>query len=71
LKLWRKQLKNFPRIDPKLIEELEKMYPPIQFDPDVPTEQFMKMLAQNAGQVSVIDKLKQILKAQDKTRGGF
>ena len=47
------------------------MYPPIQFDPDVPTEQFMKMLAQNAGQISVVDKLKQILKSQDKTRGGF
>tara|TARA_R110001592_G_scaffold158191_2_gene389298 strand:+ start:21835 stop:22029 length:195 start_codon:yes stop_codon:yes gene_type:complete len=64
-------LKNFPRIDPKLIEELEKMYPPIQFDPDVPTEQFIKTLAQNAGQVSVIDKLKQVLKSQDKIRGGF
>jgi hypothetical protein len=31
----------------------------------------MKMLAQNAGQVSVIEKLKQILKTQEKTRGGF
>ena len=64
-------MKNFPRIDPKLIEELEKMYPPIQFDPDINTEQFIKMLAQNAGQVSVIEKLKQILKSQEKTRGGF
>tara|TARA_R100000734_G_C3289599_1_gene81647 strand:- start:177 stop:371 length:195 start_codon:yes stop_codon:yes gene_type:complete len=64
-------LKNFPRIDPKLVEELEKMYPPIQFDPDVPTDQFIKMLAQNSGQISVIEKLKQILKIQEKSRGVF
>jgi len=47
------------------------MYPPIQFDPDINTEQFIKMLAQNSGQVSVINKLKQILKSQEQSRGGF
>jgi hypothetical protein len=59
-------LKNFPRIDPKLIEELVKLYPPIKYDPEVRTEDFIRMIAHHAGQMSVIEKLKQVCDTQEK-----
>ncbi len=45
------------------------MYPPIQYNPEISTEDFVRAMAHNAGQLSVIDKLKQVLEIQEKKWG--
>ena len=59
-------MKNFPRVEPKLVSELAKLYPPIKYDPEVKTEDFVRMIAHQAGQMSVIEKLQQISDTQEK-----
>jgi len=60
--------KEFPRIDPELIEKLEKIYQPFEYDPDLSVDAFVRASAYRAGQISVVEKLKLILKQQQKER---
>ena len=60
--------KEFPRIDPELIEKLDNIYKPLDYDPDLSVEEFVRASAYRAGQISVVEKLKLILKQQMKER---
>jgi hypothetical protein len=55
---------NFPRIAPELIELLEKMYKPLEYDPDASCDAFTRQSAFRAGQIEVVNKLKAVLKHQ-------
>ena len=55
-------MERMPPIERRLVEELEKMYPPLEYSPDVSKEQW----AFRGGQRDVISKLKHILKKQEK-----
>jgi len=55
---------NFPRIAPELIELLEKMYKPLEYDPDASCDSFTRQAAFRAGQIEVVNKLKAVLKHQ-------
>ena len=54
---------RMPPIEKRLVEELEKMYPPLEYSPDVTKEQW----AFRGGQRDVVvSKLKHILSKQEK-----
>ena len=52
--------KKFPRIDPLLIEQLEEMYPKLEYTPDTTREAW----AFRGGQRDVLQKLKSVLEGQ-------
>tara|TARA_R100000152_G_C6782215_1_gene219088 strand:+ start:14522 stop:14743 length:222 start_codon:yes stop_codon:yes gene_type:complete len=52
--------KQWPRIDPKILEILEEMYPKYEYSPDLTREAW----AFRGGQREVISKLRGILKSQ-------
>jgi hypothetical protein len=51
-----------------LIEKLDSIYKPLDYDPDLSVEEFVRASAYRAGQISVVEKLKLILKQQMKER---
>jgi hypothetical protein len=55
---------KFPRIDPELIKILEELYKPLEYDPDVDGQKFVRQAAFRAGQIEVVNKLKAVLKQQ-------
>jgi hypothetical protein len=55
---------NFPRIDPKLVDHLETIYPPLEYSPDLSSEDFARQAAFRAGQQEVIKKLKAVMQRQ-------
>jgi len=57
-----KKRKNFPRIDPILVEMLEEIYPKLEYTPDTTQEQW----AFRGGQRDVLQKLKTVLELQQK-----
>ena len=56
------QRQKIPYVEPELIKLLEKMYPPLEYSPDVTKEQW----AFRGGQRDVVSKLKHILSKQEK-----
>lgn len=62
---------NFPRIEPKLIELLNQMYPALEYDPEVSTDTFIRRSAFRAGQIEVINKLKTICNRQKENGGTY
>lgn len=61
----------FPRIEPKLIELLEQMYPILEYSPEISTESFIRKAAFRAGQIELINKLKTICNNQKEGRGVY
>jgi hypothetical protein len=57
-------LENFPRIDPKLVDLLEKIYPPLEYNHELPSDEFARHAAFRAGQQEVVRKLKAIVNRQ-------
>jgi hypothetical protein len=55
---------SFPKIDPDLVELLERMFKPLEYDPSAPCEEFSRRAAFRAGQIEVVNKLKAVLKQQ-------
>jgi hypothetical protein len=55
---------NFPRIDPKLVDLLEKIYPPLEYNHELPSDEFARQAAFRAGQQEVVRKLKAIVNRQ-------
>ncbi len=55
------KLENFPRIDPDLVKVLEQLYPPLLYDPELKTTEFIRRCAFRAGQIEVISKLKAVI----------
>jgi hypothetical protein len=55
---------KFPKIDPELIELLERMFKPLEYDPDATCDSFTRKAAFRAGQIEVVNKLKAVLKQQ-------
>jgi len=55
---------NFPRIDPKVVELLEKVYPPLEYNHEIPSDEFARQAAFRAGQQEVVRKLKAIVTRQ-------
>jgi hypothetical protein len=55
---------KFPKIDPELIELLERMFKPLEYDPDAACDDFTRKAAFRAGQIEVVNKLKAVLKQQ-------
>ena len=51
-----------PPIDQRMVDELERMYPPLEYSPDVSKEAW----AFRGGQREVLSKLKHILIKQEK-----
>ncbi len=58
------KLETFPRIDPELVKTLEQIYKPLEYDPEISTEEFIRRSAFRAGQIEVINKLKAVLTRQ-------
>ena len=55
---------TFPRIELRLIELLDEMYPVLAYDPEISTETFARRSAFRAGQIELINKLKAIYNKQ-------
>jgi len=55
---------NFPRIDPKVVDLLEKIYPPLEYNHELPSDEFARQAAFRAGQQEVVRKLKAIVNRQ-------
>jgi hypothetical protein len=55
---------NFPRIDPKVVDLLEKIYPPLEYNHELPSDEFARQAAFRAGQQEVVRKLKAIVTRQ-------
>lgn len=62
---------TFPRIDLRLIELLDEMYPVLAYDPEISTETFARRSAFRAGQIELINKLKAIYNKQKETGGTY
>tara|TARA_R110002126_G_scaffold269909_5_gene413626 strand:- start:3100 stop:3306 length:207 start_codon:yes stop_codon:yes gene_type:complete len=60
---------TFPRIELRLIELLDEMYPVLAYDPDISTETFARRSAFRAGQIELINKLKAIYNKQKESGG--
>ena len=61
----------YPRIDPKLVDLLEKMYPPLEYDPELTSEQWTRKCSFRAGQIELINKLKTICNKQKESGGTY
>jgi hypothetical protein len=62
---------SFPRVELKLIQLLDEMYPILAYDPEISTEQFARKSAFRAGQIELISKLKAIYNKQKETGGTY
>jgi hypothetical protein len=62
---------SFPRIELKLIQLLDEMYPILAYDPEISTETFARRSAFRAGQIELINKLKAIYNKQKETGGTY
>jgi hypothetical protein len=60
---------TFPRIELRLIELLDEMYPVLAYDPEISTETFARRSAFRAGQIELINKLKAIYNKQKESGG--
>jgi hypothetical protein len=60
----RTKSENFPRIDPKLVDLLERIYPPLDYNPEISSEAFARQAAFRAGQQEVVRKLKAVVQRQ-------
>lgn len=55
---------DFPRIDPRVVELLEKIYPPLDYNHEMPSDEFARQAAFRAGQQEVVRKLQAIVNRQ-------
>lgn len=58
------KFEDYPRIDPRVVELLEKVYPPLDYSHELPSEEFARQAAFRAGQREVVQKLKAIVNRQ-------
>lgn len=61
---YRMKYEDFPRIDPRVVELLEKIYPPLDYNHEIPSEEFARQAAFRAGQQEVVRKLQAIVNRQ-------
>jgi len=54
-----------------LVELLEKMYPPLDYDPELTSEQWTRKCSFRAGQIELVNKLKTICNKQQESGGTY
>jgi Tfp pilus assembly protein FimV len=61
--------KSLRHLDEDLVKFLRKKYPPIEYNPDVSSEEFLRQSMYRAGQRDVIVEIERIIQLQKKTGG--
>ncbi len=57
---------KYPYLNPEWIPLLRQLYQPLQYDERMTADEFIRLAAFTAGQISLIDKLESIIKLQQK-----
>ena len=59
-------MQNWPRVEEQLVKELEKLYPPLEYQEkeSLTSEQFTRDAARRQGQRDVVQKLRSICEKQ-------